>query len=89
MGSVELILADAPTVGPTRADAKMIHRSISCGSALILSSDVPANRGGHGVPSDVVIAEVTAAGLTHVISDPRWSGTPQRPASLFLTLFQK
>ena len=50
---------------------------------------VPANRGGHGVPSDVVIAEVTAAGLTHVISDPRWSGTPQRPASLFLTLFQK
>ena len=50
---------------------------------------VPANRGGHGVPSDVVIAEVTAAGLTHVISDPQWSGTPQRPASLFLTLFQK
>ena len=50
---------------------------------------VPANRGGHGVPSDVVIAEVTATGLTHVISDPQWSGTPQRPASLFLTLFQK
>ena len=50
---------------------------------------VPANRSGHGVPSDVVIAEVTAAGLTHVISDPQWSGTPQRPASLFLTLFQK
>ena len=50
---------------------------------------VPANRGGHGVPSDVVIAEVTAAGLTHVISNPQWSGTAQRPASLFLTLFQK
>ena len=50
---------------------------------------VPANRGGHGVPRDVVIAEVTAAGLTHVISDPGWSGTPQRPASLFLTLFSK
>jgi len=50
---------------------------------------VPANRGGHGVPQDVVIAEVTATGLTHVISDPQWSGTPQRPASLFLTLFRK
>jgi predicted methyltransferase len=50
---------------------------------------VPANRGGHGVPSDVVIAELTAAGLTHVISDPQWSGTPERPASLFLALFQK
>ena len=50
---------------------------------------VPANRGGHGVPQDVVIAEVTAAGLTHVISDPQWSGTPQRPASLFLTLYRK
>ena len=50
---------------------------------------VPANRGGHGVPTEVVIAEVTAAGLTHVISDPQWSGTPQQPASLFLTLFRK
>ena len=50
---------------------------------------VPANRGGHGVPSDIVIAEVTATGLTHVISDPQWSGTPERPASLFLALFEK
>lgn len=50
---------------------------------------VPANRGGHGVPQDVVIAEVTAAGLTHVSSDQQWSGTAQRPASLFLTLFRK
>jgi predicted methyltransferase len=50
---------------------------------------VPANRGGHGVPSDVVVAEVTAAGLRHVISDPQWSGTAQRPASLFLALFEK
>lgn len=47
---------------------------------------VPANRGGHGVPVDVVIAEVTAAGLTHVSSDPQWSGPGGR---LFLTLFQK
>ena len=50
---------------------------------------VPANRGGHGVPADVVIAEVTAAGLTHVSSNPQWSGTAERPASLFLTLFRK
>jgi predicted methyltransferase len=50
---------------------------------------VPANRGGHGVPPDVVVAEVTAAGLTHVSTNAQWSGTPERPNSLFLTLFQK
>ena len=50
---------------------------------------VPANRGGHGVPPDVVVAEVTAAGLTHVSTNAQWSGTPERPNSLFLTLFRK
>lgn len=49
---------------------------------------VPANRGGHGVPPDVVIAEVTAAGLTHVSTGTAWSAASQ-PASLFLVLFQK
>ncbi len=49
---------------------------------------VPANRGGHGVPPDVVIAEVTAAGLTHVSTNTAWSAGSQ-PASLFLVLFQK
>ena len=49
---------------------------------------VPANRGGHGVPPDVVIAEVTAAGLTRVSTNTAWSAGNQ-PASLFLVLFQK
>ena len=49
---------------------------------------VPANRGGHGVPPDVVIAEVTAAGLTRLSTNTAWSAGSQ-PASLFLVLFQK
>jgi len=49
---------------------------------------VPANRGGHGVPSAVVVGEVTAAGLMHVRTMPEWSPGSQ-PASLFLALFRK
>ena len=49
---------------------------------------VPADRGGHGVPPAVVVAEVTAAGLTHVSTDAQWSPASQ-PASLFLVLFRK
>jgi ubiquinone/menaquinone biosynthesis C-methylase UbiE len=48
---------------------------------------VPANRGGHGVPSDVVEREVRAQ-LTHVRTIPAWSPASE-PASLFLVLFRK
>jgi cyclopropane fatty-acyl-phospholipid synthase-like methyltransferase len=48
---------------------------------------VPANRGGHGVPPEVVQREVAAA-LTHVSTTPNWSPDSQ-PASLFLILFRK
>jgi ubiquinone/menaquinone biosynthesis C-methylase UbiE len=48
---------------------------------------VPANRGGHGVPSDVVEREVRAE-LTHVRTIPTWSPASQ-PASLYLVLFRK
>jgi SAM-dependent methyltransferase len=49
---------------------------------------VPANRGGHGVPPDVVVGEVKAAGLTHLSTNQQWSPASQ-PASLFLALFEK
>ena len=48
---------------------------------------VPANRGGHGVPPDVVQGEVGTV-LTHVRTITAWSSTSQ-PASLFLVLFRK
>lgn len=48
---------------------------------------VAANRGGHGVPSEVVQREVGAA-LTHVRTIPTWAPGSQ-PASLFLVLFRK
>jgi hypothetical protein len=48
---------------------------------------VPANRGGHGVPPDVVEREVRAA-LTHVRTISPWSPASQ-PASLYLVLFRK
>ncbi len=49
---------------------------------------VPANRLGHGVPMDVVISEMTAAGLTLVSSEPKWSEKSQ-PNDLFLVAFRK
>lgn len=49
---------------------------------------VPANRLGHGVPPEVVVAEVTATGLTHVSTTADWSPASQ-PASLFIALFEK
>jgi predicted methyltransferase len=49
---------------------------------------VPANRGGHGVPPEIVVKEVTAAGLTHVRTDANWSPDSQ-PPMLFIALFRK
>ena len=48
---------------------------------------VAANRGGHGVPPEIVAKEVGAA-LTHVQTIDKW-GQGGEPASLFLVLFQK
>jgi len=50
-------------------------------------SGVAANRGGHGVPPEVVQREVGAL-LTHVRTVPNWAPDSQ-PASLFLVLFRK
>jgi predicted methyltransferase len=49
---------------------------------------VPANRLGHGIPASVVIAEMTAAGFTHVRTIERWPPDDKR-AGTFLTLFRK
>jgi predicted methyltransferase len=48
---------------------------------------VPANRGGHGVPPDVVQREVGSV-LAHVRTIAAWSPTSQ-PPSLYLVLFRK
>lgn len=50
-------------------------------------SGVPANRGGHGVPPEVVQREVGAA-LTHLRTMLMWAPNSQ-PASLYLALFRK
>ncbi len=47
---------------------------------------VPANRGGHGVPMDVVIDELTANGFTLVSQHAQWSRESQ-PSDLFLLVF--
>jgi SAM-dependent methyltransferase len=49
---------------------------------------VPANRKGHGVPMEVVISELTAAGLIQVSAEPKWSEKSQ-PNDLFLVAFRK
>ena len=52
-----------------------------------LPEGVPENRGGHGVPPEVVQKEVGAL-LKHLETQAKWvSGS--EPASLFLVLFQK
>ncbi len=48
---------------------------------------VPANRGGHGVPPEVIEQEIGAA-LSHVRTIAKWAPDSQ-PASLFLVLFRK
>ena len=48
---------------------------------------VPVDRGGHGVPPEVVQREFGVA-LTHVRTIPMWSPDSQ-PASLYLALFRK
>jgi ubiquinone/menaquinone biosynthesis C-methylase UbiE len=50
-------------------------------------SGVRANRGGHGVPPQVVQAEVGAV-LTHVRTIEKWASNSQ-PAGLYLVLFRK
>jgi ubiquinone/menaquinone biosynthesis C-methylase UbiE len=48
---------------------------------------VPANRGGHGIPIDVLIDEIKATGLNHVRTIEKWP--PGEKAPGFLVLFEK
>jgi len=52
-----------------------------------LPTGVPANRGGHGIPTSVVIDEFKAAGFTHVRTFDKWPPDDKNP--LFLVLFTK
>ena len=48
---------------------------------------VPANRGGHGIPPEIVADEIKAAGFTHVRTMDPWLG--DRRNAMFLVLFTK
>lgn len=48
---------------------------------------VPANRGGHGIPPEVVVDELKAAGFTHVRTMDPWMGKER--SAMFLVLFTK
>ena len=52
-----------------------------------LPANVPKNRGGHGVPAEVVLKEVGQA-LTHVQTISPWAA-PNQSQQLFLLLFRK
>jgi len=49
---------------------------------------VPANRGGHGIPPEVVVDEVKAAGFNYRETIEGWP-TREKGAVFFLVLFQK
>ena len=53
-----------------------------------LPAGVPENRGGHGIPTAVVEAELKAAGFRHLQTVDRWPQGNQRD-DLFLVLFEK
>lgn len=57
------------------------------GQGSSLPAGVPENRGGHGVPAEVVIREVGAA-LTHVRTISPWE-SPGGASGLYLLLFRK
>lgn len=51
---------------------------------------VPANRGGHGVPAQIVVDELTTAGLSHTQTIANWPDGDARAARrAFLVLFRK
>jgi predicted methyltransferase len=50
-----------------------------------LPQGVPANRGGHGIPADVLRQEVTSVGFELVRTIDRWEGE----ARSYLVLFKK
>lgn len=52
-----------------------------------LPAGVAANRGGHGIPTSVVVDEFKAAGFTHVRTFDKWPPGDKNP--LFLVLFTK
>jgi predicted methyltransferase len=56
------------------------------GSAL--PEGVPANREGHGVRPETIVAEMTAAGLSAVRTIPGWTNL-RANRQMFLTLFKK
>ena len=80
---------------------KSLHASLKAGGRLAIidfeprrpnpaeiPKGVPANRLGHGIPTSVVIEEVTAAGFTHVRTIDAWPPGDKRP-TMHLTLFRK
>jgi len=80
---------------------KSLHASLKPGGRLAIidfeprrpnpaevPKGVPANRLGHGIPTSVVIDELTAAGFTHVRTIDAWPPGDKNPVG-FLTLFRK
>ena len=53
-----------------------------------LPAGVPANRGGHGIPTEVVIDEFSAVGFKHLQTFPAWPPANIK-GSTFLVLFRK
>ena len=50
---------------------------------------VPANRGGHGIPPEIVEQELKAAGFTHLETVEHWPPDEKKNEALFLVLFSK
>jgi predicted methyltransferase len=53
-----------------------------------IPAGVPSDRGGHGIPATIIVAEVTRAGFRHLTTMTRWPPDDDRDR-LFLVMFEK
>lgn len=56
------------------------------GSAV--PAGVPSDRGGHGIPTTIIVTEVTGAGFRHLMTMSRWPPDDAQ-GRLFLVMFEK
>ena len=86
-------------IGAVEAFNKSLSASLKAGGRLAiidfvplpgsqLPDGVPLNRGGHGIPPNVVIEEMSAAGFRHGRTIDKWPPDDKQP-TYFLALFTK
>ena len=83
-----LVLMLQATPGSQRPGGRLAIVDFPPEQGSSLPAGVPDDRGGHGIPTSIVVAEVTRAGFRHVRTMLRWPPDDDRNM-LFLVMFEK